>query len=248
MTVQGWLQILGPATSAHLATLTHLHPRSIHQSMVAMEMQGLAMRGIFEYAKPAEDTPHEIEWCERRILQRIHRLTLGTLRKQVEPVTSAVFMRWLLDWHHIAPATQLTGEEGVLAAIEQLEGFEAPAVEWERTLLPARVADYDPRWLDNLCLAGVIGWVMVLRGETLKLFRCVALEEVTEKQILEVLQPTFSYVEDELSQPADMLTLCGFPAGALSGLRYQQDLLHSRFGSPGAYNAGLLGYLEGARN
>ncbi len=67
-------------------------------------------------------------------------------------------MRWLLDWHHVAPGTQLAGEEGVLAAIEQLEGFEAPAAEWERTLLPARVAHYNPQWLDNLCLAGVIGW------------------------------------------------------------------------------------------
>jgi ATP-dependent Lhr-like helicase len=155
---QGWLQILGPTTSIHLATLTHLQPSAIHQAMLAMEMQGLAMRGIFEHPAPPEDAPHAIEWCERRILQRIHRLTLGTLRKQVEPVTAAVFMRWLLDWHHIAPQTQLTGEEGVLASIEQLEGFEAPAVEWERTLLPARVANYDPRWLDNLCLAGVVGW------------------------------------------------------------------------------------------
>jgi ATP-dependent helicase Lhr and Lhr-like helicase len=155
---QGWLQILGPTTSTNLATLTHLAPSDIYQSMLAMEMQGLAMRGTFEHGKPSQETPHEIEWCERRILQRIHRLTLGTLRKQVEPVTANVFMRWLLDWHHIAPQTQLTGEEGVLAAIEQLEGFEAPAVEWERTLLPARVAHYDPRWLDNLCLAGIIGW------------------------------------------------------------------------------------------
>jgi ATP-dependent Lhr-like helicase len=155
---QGWLQLLGPTTSAHLATITHLNPRDIHQSLLAMEMQGLAMRGVFEYAKPADEAPHEIEWCERRILQRIHRLTLGTLRKRVEPVTPAIFMRWLLDWHHLAPQTQLSGEEGVLAAIEQLEGFEAPAIEWERTLLPPRVADYDPRWLDNLCLAGILGW------------------------------------------------------------------------------------------
>jgi len=116
------------------------------------------MRGVFEQPKAADDEPHAIEWCERRILQRIHRLTLGTLRKQVEPVTPVIFMRWLFDWHHLAPETQLTGEEGVLAAIEQLEGFEAPAVEWERTILPARVKNYDPRWLDNLCLAGIIGW------------------------------------------------------------------------------------------
>ncbi|MDQ2926004.1 MAG: DEAD/DEAH box helicase, partial [Acidobacteriota bacterium] len=156
--VQGWLQILGPTTSSRFAALTHIEPSAIHQAMLAMEMQGLALRGVFERAKPADDAAHEIEWCERRILQRIHRLTLGTLRKLVEPVSAAVFMRWLLDWHHIAPQTQLTGEEGVLAAIEQLEAFEAPAVEWERTLLPARVANYDPRWLDNLCLAGIIGW------------------------------------------------------------------------------------------
>ncbi|HEY1744666.1 MAG TPA: helicase-related protein, partial [Granulicella sp.] len=155
---QGWLQLLGPTTATHLAALLYLHPRSLHQALLAMEMQGLAMRGVFERTKPADEAPHDIEWCERRILQRIHRLTLGTLRKQVEPVAPNVFMRWLLDWHHLAPQTQLTGEEGVLAAIEQLEGFEAPAVEWERTLLPARIANYDPRWLDNLCLAGVIGW------------------------------------------------------------------------------------------
>jgi ATP-dependent helicase Lhr and Lhr-like helicase len=155
---QGYLQLLGPTTSEHLAALTHLHPRDIHQSLLTMEIQGLALRGVFEHPAPPADAPHAIEWCERRILQRIHRLTLGTLRKQVEPVTPAIFMRWLLDWHHLAPQTQLTGEEAVLAAIEQLEGFEAPAIEWERTLLPARVANYSPQWLDNLCLAGVLAW------------------------------------------------------------------------------------------
>jgi ATP-dependent Lhr-like helicase len=155
---QGYLQLLGPTTSTHLATLAHLQPSAIHQSFLTMEMQGLALRGVFEHPAPPSDAPHETEWCERRILQRIHRLTLGTLSKQVEPVTPALFMRWLLDWHHLAPDTQLTGEEGVLAVIEQLEGFEAPAIEWERTLLPARVANYQPQWLDNLCLAGVLAW------------------------------------------------------------------------------------------
>jgi len=78
-----------------------------------------------------------MEWCERRILQRIHRRTVATLRKQVEPVTPAVYMRWLLNWQHLAPQTQLSGEEGVFEALRQLEGFEAPAGEWERTLLPS---------------------------------------------------------------------------------------------------------------
>ncbi len=121
-----------------------------------MEMQGLLMRGAFEHPATAED--HAIEWCERRILQRIHGLILGARRKQVEAVTPAVYMHWLLHWQHLAPQSQLAGEEGVLEALRQLEGFEAPAVEWERTLLPSRVAHYDPRWLDNLCLSGAVGW------------------------------------------------------------------------------------------
>jgi ATP-dependent Lhr-like helicase len=153
---QGWAQILGPTTAASFAERLGLDPSAIFQAFLAMEMQGLLMRGAFEFAPTQDD--HVIEWCERRILQRIHRLTLATARKQVEPVTPAVYMRWLLGWQHLAPQTQLSGEEGLLAALHQLEGFEAPAVEWERTLLPARVANYDPRWLDQLCLSGAVGW------------------------------------------------------------------------------------------
>jgi ATP-dependent Lhr-like helicase len=154
--VQGWLQILGPTTAKGFAAQLNLDLATVLQAFLAMEMQGLLMRGAFEYPVTTED--HDIEWCERRILQRIHRRTVATLRKQVEPVTPAVYMRWLLNWQHLAPQTQLSGEEGVLEALQQLEGFEAPAVEWERTLLPARVANYDPRWLDALCLSGTVGW------------------------------------------------------------------------------------------
>jgi len=154
--VQGWLQILGPVTAQAVADRLALHPPSVYQAFLAMEMQGLLMRGAFE--APATDIDCEIEWCERRILQRIHRLTVSTRRKQVEAVSPAVYMHWLLGWQHLALQTQLSGEEGVLRALEQLEGFEAPAVEWERTLLPARVASYDPRWLDSLCLSGAVGW------------------------------------------------------------------------------------------
>ncbi len=154
--VQGWLQILGPTTANAFARHLALQSAEVFQAFLAMEMQGLLMRGTFEHPKPSAD--HDIEWCERRILQRIHRRTLSTLRKQVEAVTPSVYMRWLLGWQHLAPQTQLGGEEGVLEALHQLEGFEAPAIEWERTLLPARVANYDPRWLDALCLSGAVGW------------------------------------------------------------------------------------------
>jgi len=142
--------------------MLNIDPASVFQAFLAMEMQGLLMRGIFECpaTEPSfeANSDHEIEWCERRILQRIHRRSVATLRKQIEPVTPAVYMRWLLSWQHLAPQTQLSGEEGVFETLRQLEGFEAPAIEWERTLLPARVANYDPRWLDALCLSGAVGW------------------------------------------------------------------------------------------
>jgi len=156
--VQGWLQILGPTTSTSLASLLHLTPASVFAALLAAEMQGLVMRGTFEAPTPTESEVHSIEWCDRRLLQRIHRLTLSTLRKRIEPVTPAAYMQWLLRWQHLAPQTQLTGEDGLLHALSQLEGFEAPAVEWERTLLPARIANYSPAWLDALCLSGAIGW------------------------------------------------------------------------------------------
>ena len=154
--VQGWVQILGPVTANGFAQMLRVDPALVCQAFIAKEVQGLLMRGSFE--KPATTEDYEIEWCERRILQRIHKLTIGGRRKQVEPVTPTVFMRWLLRWQHLALQTQLAGEEGLLEALTQLEGFEAPAIEWERTLLPARVADYNPAWLDRLCLSGSVGW------------------------------------------------------------------------------------------
>ncbi|MGA2857611.1 MAG: DEAD/DEAH box helicase [Candidatus Sulfotelmatobacter sp.] len=100
----------------------------------------------------------ETEWCERRLLARIHRLTVGMLRKQIEPVTAAQFMRWLMRWQHVAPGTQVAGERGTLEVLQQLQGFEIPANAWERQVLARRIVDYDAKWLDQLCLTGAVGW------------------------------------------------------------------------------------------
>ena len=154
--VQGWIQILGPVTANGFAQSFSLDPKLVFQSFLSLEAQGLLLRGRFETAAASDDL--DIEWCERRILQRIHKLTIGIRRRQIEPVSPSTFMRWLLGWQHVAPQTQVSGEDGLLEAISKLEGFEAPAVEWERTILPSRVANYDPRWLDQLCLSGAIGW------------------------------------------------------------------------------------------
>ncbi len=155
--VQGWMAVLGPVTARGLAERLGLDAAPVIQSLAALEMDGGVLRGVFEAARPPAGE-EDVEWCERRLLQRIHRKTLAGLRRQIEPVTPAIFLQWLLRWQCVAPRRQLGGESGVLAALRLLEGFEAPAIEWERTLLPQRVAGYDPRWLDNLCLQGVAGW------------------------------------------------------------------------------------------
>ena len=98
------------------------------------------------------------EWCDRRLLARIHRITVGTLRKQVEPVNPAQFMRWLLRWQHLAPSTQVLGERGTLEILQQMQGYEAPANAWERQILARRIAGYDPKVLDHLSLTGAVGW------------------------------------------------------------------------------------------
>ncbi len=125
----------------------------IEKALLRMEATGSVLRGKFTDPKVAET-----EWCDRRLLARIHRLTVATLRKQIEPVSQAQFMRWLLRWQHVAPQTQVGGERGTLEVLRQLQGFEIPASAWERHVLARRIADYDPKWLDQLCLTGAVGW------------------------------------------------------------------------------------------
>jgi ATP-dependent Lhr-like helicase len=161
--VTGWMSHLGPVTASQLGEALGLAASDIEQALLRMEASGTVLRGSFSGAGPRTgvSAPHElpeIEWCERRLLARIHRLTLGTLRKQIEPVTAAQFMRWLLRWQHVAPETQVVGERGVLEVLHQLQGFEIPANAWERQVLARRVANYDPQWLDQLCLTGAVGW------------------------------------------------------------------------------------------
>jgi ATP-dependent helicase Lhr and Lhr-like helicase len=149
----GWMSHIGPISAAQLAQILSLPVSEIDKSLLRLEATGAILRGKFtDPATPAT------EWCERRLLARIHRLTLGTLRKQIEPVTAAQFMRWLLRWQHIVPGTQVLGERGTLEILRQLQGFEIPANAWERQILARRIADYDPAILDKLCLTGAVGW------------------------------------------------------------------------------------------
>jgi ATP-dependent helicase Lhr and Lhr-like helicase len=156
--VTGWMTHLGPVTAEQLALLLGLPVSEIEKGLLRMEASGAILRGRFTDQGLRAGAPQELEWCERRLLARIHRLTVATLRKQIEPITPAQFMRWLLRWQHVAPGTQVQGERATLEVLRQLQGFEIPANAWERQILARRVANYDPEWLDQLCLTGAVGW------------------------------------------------------------------------------------------
>jgi ATP-dependent helicase Lhr and Lhr-like helicase len=160
--VTGWMSHLGPATASQLGAELGLAASDIEQALLRMEASGTVLRGNFtgSAARAGAPGPHEpkTEWCERRLLARIHRLTVGMLRKQIEPVTAAAFMRWLMRWQHVTPGTQVAGERGTLEVLQQLQGFEIPANAWERQVLARRIVDYDSKWLDQLCLTGAVGW------------------------------------------------------------------------------------------
>jgi ATP-dependent helicase Lhr and Lhr-like helicase len=151
--VTGWLTHLGPTNATALAGLLHLSIAEIDKTLLRIETTGLILRGTFD-----KTLGGETQWSERRLLARIHRLTLGTLRKQIEPVTSSTFMRWLLRWQHVSPGTQARAEHGTLQVLRQLQGFEVPASAWERHILARRISNYDPQVLDQLCLTGAVGW------------------------------------------------------------------------------------------
>jgi ATP-dependent Lhr-like helicase len=149
----GWMLHTGPVTVGELGSVLGLAAADGEKAMLRLEASGAVLRGQF-----TDSSVGKTEWCDRRLLARIHRLTLGSLRKQVESVTAAQFMRWLLRWQHVAPSSQILGERGTLEILQQMQGFEAPANSWERQILGRRVADYDPKVLDNLCLTGAVGW------------------------------------------------------------------------------------------
>ena len=181
--VQGWMESTGPTTADELAQKLYVPVEDVNNALLKLESQGQVLRGCFrsrfhnetsnlEAAMPGDPThaetrtlpatPNEvsesIEWCDRRLLARIHRLTIGSLRREVQPVTAAEFMTFLFQWQHVTPGARLHGEAGLLEIIRQLAGFEAPASAWERHLLSLRVARYDPDWLDRLCLNGSVMW------------------------------------------------------------------------------------------
>lgn len=173
--LRGRLAIVGPTTARELGASLALDATAVERALETLEADGVVLRGRFRpqsnafppvapahlsggRALRADMNAPAIEWCDRGLLARIHRYTLDRLRAEIEPVSPADFMRFLFDWQHLAPASRLSGPEGVRAAIDRLEGFEIPAAAWDAAVLTARVDRYDPAWLDQLCLTGQVSW------------------------------------------------------------------------------------------
>ncbi len=156
--ITGWMSHIGPVFAADLARTLALSESDVEQALLRLESTGAILRGTFAGGRTTTDQRPPTEFCERRLLARIHRLTLGILRREIEPVMPAQFMRWQLRWQHVAPGSQLRGERGLLEALRQLQGFEIPANAWERQVLARRVEEYDSAELDKLCLMGAVGW------------------------------------------------------------------------------------------
>jgi ATP-dependent Lhr-like helicase len=150
--LRGRLEGLGPVTQEALAQPLGLGPDAIGSALGALESEGFALRGRFTPGIVAD------EWCERRLLARIHHYTVKRLRAEIEPVAALDFLRFLFKWQRVAPSGRMEGPDAVNAIIAQLEGFEAAAAAWETEILPARVAEYEPAWLDDHCLAGRVSW------------------------------------------------------------------------------------------
>jgi ATP-dependent Lhr-like helicase len=163
--IRGRLEGLGPVTVEQLIESSGLSKLEIETALLRLEAEGFVIRGQF--------TPGgtQTEWSARRLLARIHSYTLNRLRQEIEPVATTDFMRFLLAWQKLAPENQVEGPESLRAIIDQLEGVEAPAAAWEGELLPARMVEYDPTWLDALCLSGEVVWARLT-----PLYRSAAVE------------------------------------------------------------------------
>lgn len=150
--IRGRLEGLGPVTAASLAGSLGIPVSNADIALAALQAEGFAMRGRF--------TPGamDVEWCDRRLLARIHRYTVKRLRAEIEPVLARDFQRFLFEWQRVLPEARMQGPDALSAVLTQLEGFEAPAGAWETEVLPARISEYEPEWLDEHCRSGRFVW------------------------------------------------------------------------------------------
>ncbi|MFL5492193.1 MAG: DEAD/DEAH box helicase [Gemmatimonadales bacterium] len=150
--IRGRMGIVGPVTASQLAASLEIDDGDADIALAALEAEGVVLRGHFTQGSS------QLEWCDRRLLSRIHRYTLNRLRAEIEPVSAADFMRFLFAWQRIDPEYRVAGLEGLASLLGQLDGMELPAAAWEADVLSSRCEEYDPALLDTLCLTGRVAW------------------------------------------------------------------------------------------
>ena len=155
--VRGRLEAVGPTTVGELASALALCPSDVEVALAMLETEGFVLRGRYRPEARA-GASESLEWCERRLLARIHRATLERLRSEIEPVSPAVLMRFFVEHQSASAGEAKRGLEGLYAVVEQLGGLDLAAAAWERDVLPRRIADYDPQLLDMLSFTGRIAW------------------------------------------------------------------------------------------
>jgi ATP-dependent Lhr-like helicase len=164
--LKGWMEIVGPTTIPEMMERLKLSRFDVENALVKLESVGLVLRGTFRPTATAEeskapggdDVGRQIEWCDRRLLQRIHRLTVGRLRKEIEPLSQQDFMRFLFRWQHVDSESRLRGAGGLAKITSMLQGWEAPAAAWEQELFPSRMRNYVGQWLEDACFSGEVTW------------------------------------------------------------------------------------------
>jgi ATP-dependent Lhr-like helicase len=150
--LRGRMEVSGPVTIENLEKVLGVSRSEVEQGLLGLESEGFVLRGKFH------PNASEQEWCDRRLLARIHRLTIDRLRAEIQPVSAQDFYRFLFAWQRVDPEQRVEGPEGLQSILEQLDGCELPLASWESAVLSLRVSDYDPEWLDRLCFSGRVGW------------------------------------------------------------------------------------------
>jgi len=160
--LRGRMEVSGPVTTSELTNVLNLPHSEIEGALLALEAEGFVLRGRFH------PNALEQEWCDRRLLARIHRLTIDRLRAEIQPVSAEDFFRFLFAWQRADSEHRVQGPEGLRSILEQLDGCELPLASWESAVLSARITEYDPEWLDRLCFSGRVGWGRLSVPQNLK--------------------------------------------------------------------------------
>ena len=244
--VRGLLEISGPITGLKISEILAIKFTDVFQALLALEVEGFILRGNYneDVRDPLEiladlekEIPDEqIQWCERRLLSRIHRLTLDSLRRQIQAVEPEVFQKYLLDRHQLNGERQFKGKQGFNNVIDQLEGFEIPAASWEEDVLPSRIVDYKSFWLDESSMYGETLWCRLKMmtkndaNQTSKLNSATPITICLRENISWLLNPSHNNEEPNLKTDAKKVYQSLKDSGALftEDIRIKAGLLKTQ--------------------